>query len=149
MRVLFDTNVIVDVLQRREPWYQDGRILFLAAANRRITGCLTAKEVTDLHFFSRKQFRGEENADSKARAVIAKLLGLFEVIDTTAGDCREAIAIPNGDYEDAVMIAAAAREGVDCIVTRNPDHFKPSSVPVLSPAALVRALMDDDKSEDE
>lgn len=143
MRVLLDTNVIVDVLQQREPWFADGRILFLAAANHQITGCLTAKEVTDLHFFSRKQFRGEENADAKACTVIAKLLCLFEVIDTTAADCREALAIPNRDYEDAVMIAAAIRGGVDCIVTSNPDHFAPSSVTVLSPAALAKTLTGD------
>lgn len=140
MKVLLDTNVVVDVLQHREPWCADGQILFLAAASHQITGCLTAKEVTDLHFFSRKQFRGEENADEKARTVIAKLLNLFEILDTEAEDCRQAVAIPNGDYEDAVMIATAVRTGIDCIVTRNPEHFAPSPVPVRSPAALAETL---------
>ena len=115
----------------------------IVAKLTKITGCLTAKEVTDLHFFSLKQFRGEENADAKTRTIIAKLLCLFEVIDTTAADCREALAIPNRDYEDAVMIAAAIRGGVDCIVTRNPDHFAPSSVTVLSPAALAETRTGD------
>ena len=44
MKVLIDTNVIVDVLQSREPWCRQGQAIFLAAANRRITGCITAKE---------------------------------------------------------------------------------------------------------
>ena len=82
MRVLLDTNVIVDVLQRREPWYVDGQIIFYAIANKQITGCITAKEAADIHFFSRKQFKGQEHVDAKARQVMAKLYALFELIDT-------------------------------------------------------------------
>ena len=65
MRVLVDTNVIVDTLQRREPWFQDGAFIFHAVANKQIDGFLTAKQIADLHFFSKKQFKGEENVDSK------------------------------------------------------------------------------------
>ena len=48
MRVLLDTNIVVDVLQRREPWFQDGAVIFRAIANKQIEGCLTAKQITDL-----------------------------------------------------------------------------------------------------
>ena len=137
MKVLFDTNVIVDVLQRREPWFPDGAALFHAIAYGRVTGYLTAKQINDLHFFSRKQFSGEENVDAKARQVISKLLVLFEIIDTTVDDCRNALGIDNGDYEDAVLIAGAYRAGLDCIVTRNPEHYRQSTVRVYSPSELV------------
>ena len=137
MRVLLDTNVIVDVLQRREPWFADGQKIFYATANKLFTGCITAKEAADIHYFSRKQFTGEENTDAKARQVISKLYALFELIDTLGTDCRDALAIENSDYEDALMIAGAVRAGVDCIVTRNPNHFKPSPIPVLTPSDFV------------
>ena len=145
MRVLLDTNVIVDVLQRREPWFADGRQIFYAIANKQIIGCITAKEAADIHFFSRKQFVGEENVDAKARQVITKLYAIFELIDTLGIDCQNAIAIENNDYEDAIMMVSAIRAGVDCIVTRNPDHFKQSSVPIYSPAKFIEKLAEEQK----
>ena len=140
MRVLLDTNVIIDVLQRREPWFADGQKIFYAIANKQITGCITAKEAADIHIFSRKQFTGQGNVDAKARQIMAKLYALFELIDTLGTDCQNAIAIENNDYEDAIMIESAVRSGVNCIVTRNPEHFKASPIPVLSPSEFVQKL---------
>ena len=140
MRAILDTNVVVDVLQRREPWFQDGAVIFRAIANKQVNGYLTAKQIADLHFFSRKQFKGDENVDAKARQVIRKLLALFETIDTLAIDCQNALGINNGDYEDAILIESAARAGVDCIVTRNPAHFNVSSVQVYSPDEFVPVI---------
>ena len=140
MRVLLDTNIIVDVLQRREPWFLDGQKIFYAAANQQITGCITAKEAADIYCFSRKQFTGQKNVDHKARQVMTKLFSLFELIDTLGIDCQNAIAIENNDYEDAIMIESAIRTGLDCIITRNPDHFKTAAIPVYSPAEFTAKL---------
>ena len=140
MRAILDTNVVVDVLQRREPWFRDGAVILRAIANKQVTGCLTARQIADLHCFSRKQFTGEENVDARARQVVGKLLALFEVIDTLGIDCQNALGINNGDYEDAILIASAARAGVDCIVTRNPAHYKGSSVRVYAPDAFVSVI---------
>ena len=140
MRAILDTNVVMDVLQRREPWFQDGAVIFRAIANKQVNGYLTARQIADLHFFSRKQFKGDENVDAKARQVIRKLLALFETIDTLAIDCQNALGINNGDYEDAILIESAARAGVDCIVTRNPAHFNVSSVQVYSPDEFVPVI---------
>ncbi len=140
MRVLLDTNVIVDVLQRREPWFEDGQKIFYAIAKQQITGCITAKEAADIYFFSRKQFTGQGNVDAKARQVMSKLYALFEVIDTLGIDCERAIAIENNDYEDAIMIESAVRTGIDCIVTRNTEHFRISPIPVCSPSVFMQKL---------
>ena len=133
MKVLLDTNIIVDVLQKRDPWFEDGEKIFLAVADGLITGCVTVKELADIYYFSRKQFKGLDNVDEKARIVITKLLSLFEVIDSLAIDCKNALTIQNNDYEDAIMIAAAIRVGVDCIVTRNTEQYKNSPVMIFSP----------------
>lgn len=139
MKVLLDTNVVIDVLQRREPWFQDGAAIFLAIAGQRIVGCLTAKQIADLHYFSRKQFRMEAHVDAKARQIVGRLMALFEIIDTQADDCQAALGIENGDYEDALLIACAVRAGIDGIVTRNPGHFR-GDVPVYTPPALLEAI---------
>lgn len=145
MKVLLDTNVVLDVLQGRQPWAKDGQQIFYAVANNQIIGCITAKQAADIHFFSRKQFTGEENVDAKARSVLARLFALFELIDTLAVDCQNAIAINNGDFEDAIMIATAQRSHLDGIITRNPDHFAVSSIPVYSPAEFVTLIKNNGK----
>lgn len=142
MKALLDTNVVVDVLQRREPWSRHGAAIFRAVAGRRVVGCLTTKQIADIHFFARKQFKGEENVDSRARMVVGKLMALFELIDTLDIDCQSALGIDNGDYEDAMLIACAARVGVDCVVTRNTEHFRDCPVPVYTPEAFVENYME-------
>lgn len=140
---MLDTNVIVDVLQRREPWFADGQKIFYAIANKQIIGCITAKEAADIYCFSRKWFVREENVDAKARQVMIKLYAILELIDTLGIDCQNAIAIENKDYEDAIMIESVTRAGVDCIVTRDPEHFSQSPETVYSPEEFVKRLSEE------
>ncbi|MBR5178174.1 MAG: PIN domain-containing protein [Lachnospiraceae bacterium] len=137
MKVLIDTNVIIDVLQNREPWCDAGKKIFLAIANKEITGCLTAKEVTDIHFISRRQFKGSSKIDSVCREIISKLLKVFEVLDTLGSDCYNALAIENNDYEDAIMLSTALRSEVDYIVTRDAEHYNSSPIQVFTPDQFV------------
>ncbi len=145
MKILLDTNVIIDVLQQRDPWFFDAKTLFYAIAERQFIGCITTKEAADIYYFSRKQFAGQENVDNKARQVMVKLYDLFELIDTLAIDCHNAITIKNSDYEDAIMITSAARSGIDGIVSRNPAHFHPSPVPVYTPSEFVSTFLHSDE----
>lgn len=140
MRAVIDTNVILDVLQQREPWCRSGQAIFLAIANKQITGCFTAKQAADIHFFSRTQFKGQENVDEKARSILAKLFSLFEVIDTLAIDSQNALGIKYNDYEDAMLIESAKRAGADCIVTRNPEHFCVSSIRIFTPEEFLKTI---------
>ncbi len=146
MNALIDTNVIIDVLQQREPWFNDGAAIFEAIANRQINGFVTSKQIADIHFFSRKQFKGQENVDVKARSIIEKLLSLFSLVDTLGADCQNALAIINGDYEDAIMMKSAMRAGMDCIVMRNIDHFSLSTIPVYTPADFIAEISGADKN---
>ena len=141
MKVLIDTNVIVDVLQQREPFYEMGEQIFIALASKIFVGCVTAKQIADIHFFTRKQFIGEKNKDIKARLIIAKLLLFFEVINTTKIDCQNAIFIENGDYEDALLITSAVSSDVDAIVTRDNEHFKNSDITIYSPDDFIKQIL--------
>ena len=147
MKVLLDTNVILDVLQKRSPWFDDGKEIFLAVANKQIDGFVTAKEIADIHFFSQKQFQGEENIDSKVRKIISGILALFGIVDTLGEDCQNALGIENNDYEDAIMITSAQRAGIDLIVTRNTEHFIQSPAPISTPADFVRQLKPEEKKQ--
>ena len=140
MKVLIDTNVIIDVLQQREPWFPDGQKIFIAAAEKRMDGYITTKQVADIHYFSKKNFKGQENADQKARQVISKLFDLFCIADTLCEDCQNAIAVNNGDYEDAIMISTALRINAGCIVTRNTEHFKIFNLKVFTPSEFINFI---------
>ena len=143
MKVLLDTNVIIDVLQKREPWCEDGQKIFIAAANQQITGCFSSKQAADIYYFSRKQFQGEEYVDSKARQIMSALYLLFELLDTTAVDCKNALVLSNRDYEDAILITLAERENLDCIVTRNTEHFHPfTCIPVYTPNEFIKLIQE-------
>ena len=140
---LFDTCIVMDVLQKREPFFDDAHKLFLAVANRRIKGCLTAKSILDIFYLFHRQ---SHNAD-ETRKSISALLNLFEILDTSAIDCRKAILSGISDYEDAVMTETAIRERADCIVTRNPRDFKNTLVRILSPEDLVAKITGESGSE--
>ena len=138
MRVLLDTNVIVDVLQKREPWRQDGETIFIAAAMNQITACVTAKQIADIHYMTKRLFKGQTHVDHFAKQIIGKLMSFIELEDSCAVDCQTAMGINNNDFEDAMLIACAARESMDYIITRNTGHFKCSSVPVVLPSVFVK-----------
>ena len=129
MRALLDTCIIVDALQNREPFYKDAQDLFISAANNLFIGCISAKAASDIYYLMHRH----THSDKASRDVLSKLFSLFEVVDTAGIDCRRAIPSQVSDYEDAVMIETASRAELDCIITRNLDDYKKTSVPVLAP----------------
>ena len=139
MRVLFDTCVILDVLQAREPFREEAEKLFLAVANRKIDGVIAAKSVTDIHYLTHRVTHSAE----KTREILLKLLSLFDLADTTGGDCRQALLSELPDYEDAVLIETAAREKLEGIVTRNLHDYRKASCRVYSPAELLEKLSEE------
>jgi predicted nucleic acid-binding protein len=136
MKALIDTCIIIDALQNRDPFADDAKAIFRATANNIFTGCITAKAVTDIYYLTHRTV----HSDTKARAILTKLFMLFDVVDTVGMDVRRAISSPLSDYEDAVMVETAIREGADCIVTRNTRDYTYSPIPVYAPADFVKSL---------
>lgn len=115
MRALLDTCVIIDALQKREPFCENAQTIFLLSANRLFDGWISAKSVTDIYYLTHRQ----THSDAETRNILSRLFVLFDILDTAGLDCRQAISSNVSDYEDAVMIETARRTGMDCIVTRN------------------------------
>ena len=136
MNVLIDTCIIIDALQSREPFNKDAEAVFLSVANRRCVGFLTANSITDIYYLMHKALHSAE----ETKKVLGVLLKLFEILDTGGIDCRKALTSDISDYEDAVKIEAAARAGIDCIVTRNLKDYALAPMPVYSPAQFVKLL---------
>lgn len=136
MRILLDTCVVVDLLQRREPFCDDAYAVFLAAANRRFDGFVTAKSLTDIYYLTHRL----THDDLKTRKVLSTLLIPLDLLDTAGLDCRKAISSDVSDYEDAVMVETAIRTGMDAIVTRNTRDYARSAVPVYTTSELLMML---------
>lgn len=139
MRVLVDTCVVVDVLQNREPFAADAQAIFLAAANQQIQAYITAKSVTDIYYLTHRL----THSDHETRDILAKLLCLFDLLDTAAIDCRQALASEMSDYEDAVMAATAVRTEMNCIVTRNRKDYTKAKITVYTPHELIQQLAEE------
>lgn len=129
MRVLVDTCVIIDALQNREPFSQEAQQIFFAVANKHVTGYISAKSVLDIYYLTHRLTHSGE----ATRKILKTLLGLFDILDTTQLDCRQALSSEISDYEDAVMCETAKRCDVDCIVTRNQKDYAKAEVAVYSP----------------
>ena len=141
MNVLIDTCIIIDALQSRKPFDKDAEAVFLSVANRRCVGFLTANSVTDIYYLMHKALHSQE----KMKKVLGVLFSLFEILDPCGIDCRKALTSDVSDYEDAVMIEAAARAEIDCIVTRNLKDYAGAPMPVYSPEQFVELLYADEE----
>ena len=145
MRVLLDTCVVVDFLQKREPFAQDALSLFRAAATQEFSGYITAKSATDIFYLSNRATHSNE----QSRILLLRLLDLVGMLDSLGTDVRLALLAECADFEDAVMIETAKRSGMDCIVTRNTKHYAGASIPVYEPAEFLRLLASESENNDE
>lgn len=141
MQVLVDLNVIIDVMQNRQPFYEDSASVVDAVARGEVVGWLAAHSVTTL-FYVISRIRNRETAVQ----AIAGLLESFTVAKVDDTVIREALGLGWKDFEDAVQIASAGAEGVDYLITRNIKDFQSGPVPVIQPAAFL-ALLDSARGE--
>jgi len=131
LKVLFDTNVILDVLLDREPYSETAVRLFNKVETRKIKGYLCASTVTTLFYLVSKIIGAE-----KGQKEIRKLLNLFEVTPVNRMVLENALSSRFNDYEDAVLYEAARAIKVNTIVTRNVKDFKKAKIHICTPSEL-------------
>ena len=136
MKLLIDTNIILDACLNREPWNETAEKIILACAEDKVTGCITASSVTDIYYIINKELRSAE----QAKEAILKMLVLLDVLDVTGTDCEKAFELPMSDYEDALLAYCGKRHKAEYIVTRNPKHFEGSPVKAVTPEDLLKRL---------
>jgi predicted nucleic acid-binding protein len=140
MKVLVDTNVIIDILERREPFFEDSYKLIQLAVQGKLKAFMSAGAVTDVYYIIS---RGLHDAQ-KAREKIIALTALIGLCDTTVSDINAALTLHIADLEDSVIAAIARRERADYIATRNEADFTDSPVPAISPTQFFRQFTDNE-----
>jgi len=135
LRVLCDTNVVLDVLLNRRPYALPASRLMVHVEHRRVEGFLGATTLTTIHYLATKAVGGV-----RARKHVGTLLSLFDVAPVNRTVLSDALSLNFRDYEDAVLHEAARHAGVTGIVTRDPDGFEKAKLTIYDPAELLRIV---------
>ena len=131
MKVLFDTNIILDVLLDRKPFVEFSSGLVSFAENKVIEGYLCATTITTIDYLVAKA-----HGRKKAKLTIHKLLSIFQIAEVNKDVLLLSTDSNFSDFEDAVQHYAGQLAFVDSIVTRNNADFKQAEYPVYSPDEL-------------
>jgi predicted nucleic acid-binding protein len=134
-KILFDTNVVLDVLLDRQPYGEASASAWAAVETGIAVGMLAAHSVTTIHYLVRK-----EKGNAKARRIVSAILRVFGVAAVDGAVVQEALQLPCSDFEDAVTAAAARLAGCEYIVTRDPKGFRGAPVRSLTPEAVMPLL---------
>ena len=137
MRVLIDTNVVLDFLQERKPFVEAAAKLFEQIDNGKIDGFITATTITNIYYIVRKA------AGSKtAINAVTQILTDLHICVVDRNILQQAVNFGFQDFEDAVQYSCAVVYGVDAIVTRDASGFTNSEIPVIAPDQLNSILFD-------
>jgi predicted nucleic acid-binding protein len=135
MIVLFDTDVILDLLLDREPFAEAATQIFTKVEKGSITGYVCATTVTTIHYLATKAA-----GIGKAKKSIHKLLSLLEVAPVNRAVLEGALEGAYDDFEDGVVSEAASHVGAKAIITRNVRHYRNSTVPAYLPTEILKML---------
>ena len=127
MKVLVDTNVVLDFFLSREPQADVATKVFDLLRQEKADGFVTANSITDIYYITAKRL-----GDDNARNVLRSLLTIVTIIALDGGDCAEALDLPIRDFEDAVVTVCAKKVEVDCIVTNDKEFLNTNLARVIN-----------------
>jgi predicted nucleic acid-binding protein len=135
MKILIDTNIVLDLLLEREPFVENATALFEQIEQGKLAGYLTATTITNIFYIIRKT----EGREVALNAIKRLLIGLqFCVVDRQT--IETALSFDLKDFEDSIQLACATLNQLDAIVTRDRKDFISSPLPIYSPAELLNQI---------
>ena len=134
MDLVLDNNIVIDHIDRREPFYELSRRVCLLGVVGEANTYISVNMLTDLYYLLRKDY-GSQGAQD----LIENNLSFLQLIGISAEDAQKALAARWGDFEDC-LVARCAEIKADYIVTRNVKDFRSSSVEAVTPEELFDRL---------
>jgi predicted nucleic acid-binding protein len=126
--ILIDINVILDVLQTREPFFKSSTQLLALIETEKVDGYISAHSITTLFYLLQK---GRSNHE--AHAQITKLMQFIKIASVNQQTIEQALNLPYQDFEDAVQMICALQLKADALISRNIKDFQPPLISVLQP----------------
>ena len=135
MRVLLDTNVVLDFVLERQSFFAEADKIFIRLKNTEFVAFVSAITPINVFYTTRK-----EKDKATAFSAIEELLKLVQIAESSNRIYQNALTLNFSDYEDAVQHECAVAENLDAIVTRNVKDYKNSSIQIYSPTEFLRVL---------
>ncbi|MEX0982214.1 MAG: PIN domain-containing protein [Bacteroidales bacterium] len=132
MRLLIDTNIILDIALKRDPFFKASADFFKSINNKTIFGFVTATTVTDIYYIAKK-----ERGHSIAIEFIGNLIQLVDLIGIDKEIIIEALTLDLVDFEDSIQSVASSYNQIDLIITRNTKDFKASKIKAMTPVEFL------------
>lgn len=131
--VLLDSNILLDVFLKREPFFNDSYNIFNLCLSKKIHGIIAAHSITNLWYILRKDSTAPER-----REIINTLLECFEIAEINKTKIHNAINRNNfSDFEDCLQDECAKTYKADYIITRDKSDFSTSQIPIFSPTEFL------------
>ena len=128
MNLLVDANILLDVLQKREPHYENSSIIWKLCETKQANGFLSALTFANIVYVLKKELSPE-----KIEETLSLLSLIFTFTSLDVSDMEKAAAMKWNDFEDAIQTQTAIRVNADFIITRNVKDFTDSPVPACTP----------------
>ena len=135
MKLLIDTNIVLDVLCNLKGFVENSSKIFKLCETKMIEGYLSAISIPNIAYILRKELSIE-----KLKTIIVKLNIIFSIIELKPNDLILATDLYFNDYEDALQSVCAKRINADYIVTRNTKDFKNSPIKAITPEELLKII---------
>ena len=136
MKLLIDTNIVLDVLLKREPFCTDAVKVLNLAGRSDIEEYVSASAITDIFYVAYRMIRDK----AVVKSLINQLLKIVSVAGVSEKEIQKALALEWNDFEDSVQYSVAMLSQMDGIVTRNVNDYKKSEIPVWLPDQIVEKL---------
>lgn len=135
MRVLLDTNIVLDFVLKRQPFFVEADEIFIKLQNNEFAAFVSPITPINVFYTTRKQTN-----KSAAFAASEELLKLVQIAECDNSVFQNALTLGFNDYEDAVQHECAIAENLDAIVTRNVKDYKNASITIYSPSKFLQVL---------
>ena len=136
MLVLFDTNIILDVLEKRLPFYHASKSVLESCVSGSVTGYIALHSISNIFYILRKRYSAADR-----RKLLLNILDLLQVVCADHESVRNALQRYDfSDFEDCLQDECAKQVYADYIVTRNINDFSTSDTPAILPEDLLKIL---------
>ena len=134
MHLMIDTNIILDVLLQRDPFFESSKQVLKLCEDKQVQGFLSASSATDIFYILRKKL---QNTDATYKAFGA-ILEIVKILTVTNSDVLNAYMQKADDFEDCLLATCAKSNKCNAIVTRNKKDFQNFGIELLSPEELLK-----------
>lgn len=136
MKCMIDTNIFLDVLTAREPFFMESKAVLNLCEAKKIQGFLSASSVTDIFYLTRRILHSTD----KAYQALGFILDIIKVLTVTNEDVLHAYLQRAADFEDCLLAECAKANKCDVIVTRNKKDFLTFGITLLSPQEILELI---------